>query len=87
MAFKNIMDDRKILNLENVLEQTMGQSIKYLTMTMTLTELSSPVGRHLCRAPSSPELSQFEIYSRTQSRTRQAASVAGEAVTIVEKPF
>ena len=34
-----------------------------------------------------PQLSQSDINSRTQSRTRQAASVAGEAVTIVEKPF
>ena len=57
------------------------------SLTLTLTKLSSPVGRHPCRAPSSPELSQSDIQSRTQSRTRQAASVAGEAVTIVEKPF
>ena len=56
-------------------------------LTLTLTELSSPVGRHPCRAPSSHELSQSDIHSRTQSKTRQAASVAGEAVTIVDKPF
>ena len=58
-----------------------------LNLNLNLKLLSSPVGRHPCRAPSSPELSQSDIHSRTQSRTRQAASVAGEAVTIVEKPF
>ena len=32
------------------------------TLTLTLTKLSSPVGRHPCRAPSSPELSQSDIH-------------------------
>ena len=40
-----------------------------------------------CLAPSSPELSPPGIHPRTEPRTRQAASEAGEAVVIVEKPF
>ena len=56
-------------------------------MNLNLKLLSVQLSGYSCHALSSPELSQSDIHSRTQSRTRQAANVAGEAVTIVEKPF
>ena len=39
------------------------------SLTLIFTELSSPVGRHPCRAPSSPELSQSDnicIYNQSE---------------------